>query len=228
MGQGYFRNIDDSYSDPTLVASQYQIGRNAYFEVSLTLAEYADSLDSLRGGVVGSPDLAQSLAGAYGGIGIGCPEVSQYVWVDGHKTIRAKKLIGQEGRVRLYNPITRNFNVLKSAKIVQQPLCEITTQRGVASIVSASHQIIRYATDRVGISLARCVTGQAVLSFDEGLVEKVKNWNIYNDTVMWYKDVGMGDVVQIELEDEWIYATGSTRKQGIVSHNRKDENGELV
>jgi len=221
MGQGYFRNIDDSVSDPTLIGSQYQIGRNAYFEVSLTLAEYADSLDSLRGGVVGSPDLAQSLAGAYGGIGVGCPEISQYVWIDDHKAIRAKRLkVGMS----LYNPITRNFNKLNTVEILKnQPLMKIGTQRGVENIVSLTHKVIKNTADSRGTSLLSYGTGLELLSW-----EAKGDKNIYGDTLVEMTDAGFGDVVRVSLDAEFIYASGMTKTKGVLGHNRKDENGELI
>lgn len=221
MPRGYYRNVDDGYSDPELIATQYQVGRNAYFEVQLTLAEFADSIQSGTGGLQGSPDVAQALAGA--GVSGGCPRVDQYVWVDDYQAVKAKTLIGQEGKIRLYNPITRNFNVLKSAEILKsQPICGITTQKGFSSIVSHSHQVIRNVSDMTGINLTRCKTGQEVLGFDEGIVSKSKNWNVYADTLIWFQDLGFGDVVCIELETEWIYASGITKKAGIVAHNRKE------
>lgn len=61
MSQTYFKNFDDSHSDPELIAAQARIGRNAFFEVQLTLAEYSDVQNSASGGVAGSAALAMAI-----------------------------------------------------------------------------------------------------------------------------------------------------------------------
>lgn len=216
MPRGYYRNVDDQYSDPELIATQYKVGRNAYFEVQLTLAEFAESIQSGTGGLQGSPDIAQSLAGAGG-----CPQVDQYVWTLGMEAIRASKLVDTE--IPIYNPLTRNFNKVKRARILRnQPLVQLGTAKEIKNVVSTTHQIIRNTADLTGISLLRYGTQKDILSFDEGKLGKVRHWNIYSDILTEMIDVGFGDVVELELETEWIYVSGSTKKEGIVAHNRKD------
>lgn len=61
MPQTYYKNFDDSASDSELIAAQSRIGRNAFFEVQLTLAEYADVQTSASGGVAGSSALAMAI-----------------------------------------------------------------------------------------------------------------------------------------------------------------------
>ena len=218
MPRGYYRNVDDQYSDPELIATQYKVGRNAYFEVQLTLAEFAESIQSGTGGLQGSPDIAQSLAGT--GVG-GCPQVDQYVWTLGMEAIRASKLVDTESPI--YNPLTRNFNKVKRARILRnQPLVQLGTAKEIKNVVSTTHQIIRNTADLTGISLLRYGTQKDILSFDEGKLGKVRHWNIYSDILTEMIDVGFGDVVELELETEWIYVSGSTKKEGIVAHNRKD------
>lgn len=210
MGQSYYRNVDDSYSDPALIATQYQVGRSAYFEVQLVLAEFADSLSSLSGGLAGSPDVAQAVA-ASGVVG-GCPEVGEYVWADGCKPVKAKTLLNQEGKVSLYNFITGNYNVLKRATLLKdQPLLKIETARGAKNRVSSTHCIIRNTQDKIGLPVVRYK--------DELLSAEVKN--IYSDTLILCESDGVGDVVKIELETEFIYASGSDKQRAILAHNAK-------
>lgn len=211
MGQGYFRNVDDGYSDPALIATQYQVGRSSYFEVQLVLAEFADSLSSLSGGLAGSPDVAQAVA-ASGAIGGGCPERNEYVWIDVHKAVKAQTLLNQEGKVSLYNFITGNYNVLKRATLLKnQPLLKLETARGAKNRVSNTHCIIRNTQDKIGLPVVRYK--------DELLSAEAKN--IYSDTLLLCEADGFGDVIKIELETEFIYASGSSKTQGIMAHNVK-------
>lgn len=218
MPKGYYRNVDDSYSDPELIATQYQVGRNAFFEVQLTLAEFADSIQSGTGGLAGSPDIAQSLAEGTGVIG--CPHIDQYIWIEGMQAVKASNLI--DTNIPVYNPLTRNFNRVRKARLLpNQSIVKLTTAKGIENIVSTTHQIIRNTADRTGASLMRYDVNQEILSFDEGKTGKNKNWSIYDDVLIARTEFGFGDVVEIELEDEWIYASGSTEQAGIVAHNRK-------
>jgi hypothetical protein len=56
-----WRNIDDGYSDPDIIAAQYKAGGTAYFEVELTLAEFNDRIVANSGGNAGSPNLIAAL-----------------------------------------------------------------------------------------------------------------------------------------------------------------------
>jgi hypothetical protein len=220
MPQSYFKNFDDGYSDPELIAAQYQIGRNAFFEVQLALAEYADAQNSASGGVAGSPDLAAAIGvgTSTGGGGGFCPERSQWVRVENHKSLKAANLIGREG-LGLYNPITRNFNKLTKATLHKDmPLVLLTAGRA-KNLVSDSHQIITRPFDRVGKSVRNYQSGD-VLTFDNAVTNKQKNFNIYQD-VFTIESVGRGDVVEIELETEYIYVSGVDKNCGVVAHNRK-------
>lgn len=216
MPQTYFKNFDDGYSDPELIATQYRAGRNAFFEVQLTLAEYADAQSSGGGGVAGSPALAMAQGIIPGGSG--CPATSQWLRTENHNPIRVGELVGKTG-VPIYNPVTRKFNPLVKATLRHgAPLVLITAGRS-KNLVSNSHQIITRAADEVGKNLRHYWSGD-VLTFDDAVINGQKNFNIYQD-VFTIEPAGYGDVVEIELEGEHLYVSGMTPDSGVVAHNRK-------
>lgn len=218
MPQTYFKNFDDGHSDPDLIAAQYRIGRNAFFEVQLALAEYADDQDSASGGVAGSPQLLGAIGIGAGGGDRGCPEKSQWVRADNHKSLKAGSLIGKEG-IGIYNPVTRNFNKLVKAILHKDvPLVLITAGRA-KNLVSDSHQVITRAADQIGRNLRNYLSGD-VLTFDDAVINKQKNFNIYQD-IFTIEPAGRGDVVEIELEGEHLYVSGMEQESGVVAHNRK-------
>lgn len=219
MSQTYFKNFDDSHSDPELIAAQYRIGRNAFFEVQLTLAEYAGAQDSASGGVAGSPMLLDAIGISIDSGGfIGCPEASQWIRTDNHKSLKAGNLVGKEG-ITIYNPVTRNFNPLVKATLHKDvPLVLITAGRA-KNLVSDSHQVITRAVDQVGRNLRNYQSGD-VLTFDDAVINKQKNFNIYQD-IFTIEPAGRGDVVEIEIETEHIYVSGMERESGVVAHNDK-------
>lgn len=212
-------NFEDGLSNPDVIGTAYQVGRNAFFEVQLTLAELYDQRSAMDSSTASSTTTPVLVGG--GGI-FGCPRVDQYVWVDEHKAVKAKSLVGRND-IHLYNPITRNFNRLVSAEILEnQPLFKFVTGKGYESIVSQSHKVITNVSDKVGVMLMHYGQGRECLSFDEGKMGKVKNWNIYSDHVLEMSNAGFGDVVRITLAKEFIYATGANKRMGHVAHNSKD------
>lgn len=60
----YLRNVDDTTSDPDLIAARYRAGRSAFFEVALTLAEQAENLKATSGASSGTG--ASTTAGSEG------------------------------------------------------------------------------------------------------------------------------------------------------------------
>lgn len=213
----YWRNIEDGYSDPDIIAAQYQVGGTAYFEVQLTLAEYEDRIVPNSGGLQGSPTLIAALGGS---IGPGCPEVNEYVWIgdEGQKprAIKAKSLLKRQGDIKLYNPITGNFNLLIEAKLLKdRELFSTNTFGGVSGLTSTSHKVIVNTADSRGVSLNNYIIGGEVLRFQS-------NGNIYIDHLTEMSNAGVGDVIEIKLATEFIYVSGTTKQGGIVAHNRKD------
>lgn len=225
MGE-YFRNSDDAYSDPDVISTNYQVKRNAFFEVNRNLAIYNENQTSGGGGNQGSPTLiaATGGGGGYGGGGGGeggCPHVDQYVWVErGTRVvpIKAKSLLKKVGKVRLYNPITRHFNLLIGAELLEeQPLFYIHTINGAEGFFSKSHKIIRNTADKMGVSLSHYIVGGEVLRFES------HTRNIFIDTLLECSDADTGDVVKISLDKEFIYAAGMDKHLATVAHNRKRE-----
>lgn len=218
---GFFRNVDDSRSDPEILAAGFQIGRSIAYEVDVTLAEFNDRIVPNGGGLPGSPALISAIYSETPQEGGGfCPEVNQYVWVGTNeqnlRPIKVKSLTGKEGEISLYNPITRNFNILEGLVITEQPCFEIKSLRGISTIVSQSHKVIRNTNDFQGISLLNYIAGGEVLTFE-------KSTNIFADTLVEMKDVGVKKVGIITLATEFIYVCGKGKKSGICSHNRKNE-----
>src|SRR4051812_4500249 len=119
MRRDYQRNADDRYSDPDVLATQYQVGKSAFFEVQLTIAEnesraVSGGSSSGSGGTVNVSVLDGGTGG--GGGGYYCPERSQYVWVESCGVpfpMEAVLLVGRKD-LSLFNPLTGNFNKLLS------------------------------------------------------------------------------------------------------------------
>lgn len=222
----YYRNQDDGISDPELIAVNYLIGRSAFFEIELTLAEFSDNLASLSGGNAGSP-LVQTALGLESPVIIGggnCPLLSNYLWIEKYdlpnpvrvKTAYHRFLRGEN--VMVYNPVSRSFNKMVQAQIVKDvPLFAATSQKGVKIDCSQSHKVIRNTADKDGIALWHTVAGTEILTFDRAHGE----FSIFEDVLMEMADNGRGDVLQFSLEKEFLYVSGRNKQSGIVAHNRK-------
>lgn len=217
MGQAYFKNVEDGISDPFLIEARFQIGRSIAYEVEVTLGEYNDRIVPNGGGLQGSPAL---IAATYAEQQFpnGCPEVNQYIPVgtteQDLRYIKAKSLVGRVGEISLYNPISRNFNLLTDCEIIEVPLFEIRSLRGISATVSQTHKAIRNTNDFQGISLVDYIAGGEVL-----VNEKL---DIFADQLLEMKDAGIGKAVVISLKTEFIYTCGAKRGRGCVSRNRKN------
>lgn len=236
-----YTRTEDIYSDPDLLSTNYRIGRSAFFEASSSSGDFAESQS--RGDVTGNPAAVASSGGGGGiggdsGSGAGgsnpgddfggstggddggfhCPEISQYVWAE-NGPIKAGRLPKLVGKVKLLNPLTGNYNLLTYATIIpDQDLLTLVSVDGCVSVVSISHKIIRNTADRNGTTISLDRLGKEVLRFDH------KTRNIYSDYLSQINLIEeRGSVVTLSLEAEFIYVTGSNKKQGFLSHNRKNE-----
>lgn len=216
---GYFHNLEDARSSPDLIAVNYRIGRSIAFEVDATLGEFNEQGVPNSGGLQGSPALI-AVEGAENPQG--CPGIESYVPIgtseEDLRCIKVKSLAGRVGEVRLYNPITRNFNLLVDFEIVERPMYGIATLKGWTLDASQTHKIIRNTQDCQGQRLTDHVVGTEILSADKT--------NIYSDCLVEMKDIGTGKVAIISLETEFLYAVGAVKWQLFVSRNRKNL-GEL-
>lgn len=221
------RNADDGVMDPEVIAAQSRLGFSSFFEVELALAEFRDVTvnSSASGGLVGSPQFIG--AGGLGDIPpFGhCPELSQYVWVEKNdhrpypiKVTTLVQWFNDQKEIKLFNPLTRNFNKVTNAEIIkEQPLFKTRTELGAENLTSQSHKIIVNTSQLSGIPLIHYGAGRECLSFDKADGQ----WNIFSDTLIEIADAGTGDVVNISLDKEFIYASGMTKTQGICCHNVK-------
>lgn len=213
----YFKNVDDTYSDPAVIATQSRVQRNAYFEMNRE--EYGEAQTSATGGVNGSPGLVAAIGGGsgYGGGGNpGCPEVDQYVWVKIDGKVGCVKAIDltKKKKYLVYNPVTTNFNEIVHAEVQKGvSLVEIITFSGIIAIVSASSKIVKNTGDVNGTWIADLDLNDEILT--------AKRPNIYQDTVISMTDAGIGDVVELSLKPEQLYVCGVNKIHGIVKHNRK-------
>lgn len=215
MGQGYFRNTDDSYSDPDNIATNYKVGRNAFFEVLLTLDELNEKIVPNTGGTQGSPAFIAATSGFSGG-GVGCPEINEHVWLDKKNTCLASELIGKEGKIALYNPLTGNSNELKGATLLKDVyLYRTRTKLGVEFVSSGSHTVIRNTQDMTGLWLSKMKPKDECLTYDG----EIKN--IFFDEISTIEFWGTGSVVEIKLHSEYLYVSGTTPKLGQLAHNLK-------
>lgn len=230
MPRGYFRNVDDAISDPELIAARYRVGANVFFEVSLVLSEFADNIASAGGGSASQTPLYIM------GIGIdssptGCPEVDEYVWIGEEgsppRAVKAVSLLGKKNQElwRLYHPLTREFNSFEAELLVDVPLINVITKRGVRSKVSETHKHVKNTGDLAGTFTQRSLIGSEILSFDKGKIKNKNNYNVYQDELGSLSKAGIGDVVKITIKRDAIgdmmYVCGSRPDEGTVAHNRK-------
>lgn len=225
MPQGYYRNVDDSTSDPELIAGRYQVGRNIFFEVALTLSEYADNIKSAGGGSASQTPTYIETIGYEGDNTGGCPEERMFVWVGdpGDKrprSVRAKSLL--KGTWHLYNPLTRNFNLLTAVELIENvPLLRQTTGRGVSLVNSETHKNIRNTSDFTGIKVTSMPLKSETLVVEKTLMEKQNQYHLYQDFLSDLNEAKRGNVVKVTLDAEFIYAAGEEEGRAVLSHNRK-------
>ena len=240
----YLRNQDDFLSDPEILTARHKIGRSVFFEVELTLSEEKQKEQSMKD--PSKFNMALSLesnslfrvgglryfggGGFGGGEEFGCPEVSDYIWVGkpGEKpySIRVMSLLKKEANFLLYNPITRNFNkIIKTELLIDREILQITSAKGQIAKVSTSHKIIKNTNDKVGEFLFDHAQGSEVLVTKREVKKHKAQFNLYSSMIIDMKNIGRGDVVEIELEKEFIYASGSTPDNFFLGHNRKDGPG---
>lgn len=226
----YLTTQDDVYSDPDIIAGRYKVGRNAFFEVELTLAEFQGGQRSSSGGsssggsiLISSPDFLAATGNS--DVGFKCPEVNQYVWsVVGDFSMRpimAKSLLTNREHY-LYNPITRNANRVISATLIKNAeLIDFETGFGARSIVSDSHKYIPNVMDRIGRSIKISGLGFPIVTFNKAQRNGKNQWSCFSDAFTSLKTVGKGDVIEICLESEFIYATGNDKEWATLAHNLK-------
>lgn len=223
--KNYFRNQDDVVSDPELIATKYLIGKNAYFEVTLALAE-KEALDSSRGSTSVSQEAAVSFVygggGGGGGGGFGCPEKEEPVWVESKSgnpmAITAKDLLKSSQNWKLYNPLTRNFNALSKAQLIKNvDLYLPETLHGALSRVSGTHKYVRNTGDLLGTFLPV----NKLRDYGECLSVDTNKFNLQLDEILVISKAGKGDVVEITLENEFMYMIGHSLKYVQVAHNLK-------
>jgi hypothetical protein len=239
MARNYLRNSDDPMSDPEAIAARYQLGRNAFFEVALTLAEQRDN-ERANGASSGSAASAGSIAlvssGGYGGYGGGgfCPREDMYVWVCNAdaadiRPVRVHYLADNCGRKQfhLYNPITKNANKLVSAVYRHEvPTISFDTERGAAGVVGETHKVIRNPSDLDGHRL-KGYLGEVLSCFKEKQGERTVE-RLYLDQLLEVREKDPATVVEISLEKEFIYWMGEDRGCGTLAHNRKADPGDEI
>lgn len=222
MGQGYFRNTDDSISDPELIAGRYRIGRSAFYEVQLTLAEFSDTNVSASGGINGSPTFIEAvgLESPF----IGCPSMDEFIWIKVNDKPNSKPLpvkvselwerYQAQKKIEVFNPLSNNYNRLIFAEVLTQPLVMLETSFGIKNLVSASHKIIKNTADINGTPLAQHTAEAEIVTW---------NSSCYQDVVKSKTNRPNGEVLRISLDAEFIYLSGHNQDAGILAHNRKRE-----
>lgn len=227
MGRNYFRNVDDPTSDPEMIAGRYQLGRNALFEISLTLAELADNARAASAGGTGSTvdDFSGGTFGGNRGF-VGCPRVDQFVWVVKDRSpepVKAEELLDMSKDWHLYNPLSRVRDPLVQVQLLKdQPLSRHVTERGAAAVCSHTHKAVCNTGDLKGTALNQLAPhGGEILSCWEEEQEDLLVMRLYQDALKQVNGHGRGDVVVISLEKEYIYMVGETTRCGTVAHNLK-------
>lgn len=217
--RGVQRQIEDGYSDPDYIIAKYMLGRNAYFEVELVLADLADRE---RLANRGSFDIASfNFTGESDGIGtIGCPEEDDLVWVKGDSgpiTVKARELLDKKHLV--FNPMQGTYHKLKTAELIANAtIMKLTTYRGHVARVTDTHQILTDTADEVGRNLTNMSVNDAVavFSFNSDFLSVPAV-----DILAEITPIGFGNAVSIELYDGHIYGSSSRGHGGIAAHNRK-------
>lgn len=216
----FFRNVDDSISDPELIAAKYKIGRSVFFEVQLVLAELSESISTTsgQGSISGSPDFIQGLYSESPIVGGGCPADDQYFWVE-----RKGKPVPVIGRYlyrnwkieQLYDPITGEFSDIDNCVQITQPVLKLRTKAGAVNIVSYTHKVIKNTSNLDGTKISNYVVGQEILSFE-------KPHYIHSDQLLEISNFGVATTLAISLKRNFRYISGDNKILGIAVHNRKD------
>lgn len=231
MGRNYFRHMDDTVSDPEAIAARYQLGQNAFFEIALTLAEMNENARAAGGGGASSATSIETATGGgdYSTFSRPCPREDQYIWIcdaqgENIRPVLVSHLADTHDRkpFYLYNPLTKNGNRLVSAEYhYEQRLVRFETGKGASVTVSRSHKVIRNTGDLVGTKLLDIDVGNELLTCFKEKQGRENVHRVYLDQLEKIEDAGIGTVVKVSLETEWIYMTGEEKDCGTLAHNLK-------
>lgn len=227
--RNYFRNQDDAISDPELISTKYLIGKNLYFEVQLALAEQ-QSTDPSRSSSSGpSTDAGLNqvilIYGGGGGSGgsFGCPEENENVWVNNGDgipmPIPARALLRDSQIWTLYNPLSREFDALEYAELIENVgIYRMTTKLGSSKLVSESHSIITNTQDLGGTPMMK---HWMKYSNSEVVSMELSSRNIFSDEIKQIQFVRPGNVIKIHLKTGHIYISGHSDEYVSLDHNLK-------
>jgi hypothetical protein len=236
MGQGYYRNADDSISDPELIAGRYKIGRSVFFEVSLVLAEYADATASSQGGSSSQTPTFIEAGGLEVPQGPGaCPATDQYVWINDNqdpprpRAVKASSLVGgkRNKKWKIYIPFGGMYHDFEAKLVADQPLMITETHFGARAKTSTSHKIIVDLSHLEGTFQINLAPNEPQMSCEMRKVDKKWQMDLHHDRMLSVTSAGRGDVVEIKIltdkVQEMLYACGEDEIKAILSHNRKNE-----
>lgn len=145
-----------------------------------------------------------------------CPEVNQWVLVN-HEGVpvprRASTLTLDD---LLYNPITKTFEKVTRADIVDSALWTVSTINGVKVTGSPTTPLIIGTWDAKGHPLEKCETNMNVLSLLENLE--------YTKLRAVTRKRKKGQVVHLSTEGPThIYCAGTMADKFLMLHNRKPD-----
>lgn len=174
-----------------------------------------------------APDAAAPGTGNNGDLGNGdpihdaCPRLDQYVRVKGPDGRVMVKMVGFLSESdELWHPIRRRFRKIERLTIRKdQPMWELVGPQGMRGFSSASHPIIRSASDFLGTPVARLRRSDVFLmEGPEGLAIA----SCYRS-----RPAGVGDVLEILIDAQdpadKIYSYGDNSDGPmIVCHNNKE------
>lgn len=203
---------------PEFIESRYLAGTNQY---DLELLSAAPEVVSFGTGesssnLQTSSTLIQTTTKVIGSIG--CPALDQWVLVQGDEKQIVPKLAGMlRAGDALYNPLTGNFNPVRSLSIIYQPTARV---KGMFSetVVSWTHPLI---VDSVGKTkrVEKCAW------YEDVLIVGRKYLQVHKEQIV-FQYAGERPTIRISLESEFIYATSKTDGDNsffLLGHNNKDE-----
>lgn len=145
-----------------------------------------------------------------------CPRLDQWILVQGgfSKPVAIRVGMLSYGD-RIFNPITRTYHVPSELAVVRSvPIWQIWTENDSGTYCSRSHRVM--VTDDVYnfVDADNFKTGDPVLTWSNRMLEM-------SATQLSRLCTEKGDVMQIEMLDGHIYATGNDPDALIVAHNKR-------
>lgn len=218
---------DSVYTNPDALRAKYIRPKNvlqnideatAVNEATLVQTGSAIVSGSSGSGAFGSVGGSVGGGAAGGGFDPGCPALTEFVLVRYSDRVVPKLVNNLKiGSDHLWNPITKEFQLLYFAEIIEAPCYRLVSNDKATQIVSVSHPVIRSFSDETGLAVSE------VMKLDPDLRTTVSCINFTpNATIIKSIDyAGIRKVMKLSIEGSHIYASGTKPLAMLLGHNNK-------